>query len=144
MIISILNCGSPLVLGSLVLSGLLLSGCAGRLPPEERARLRAEQERTQLERALSRIYPIGKEEHRRLSKEEAYLACNQKSEAAVNEAAQAEEIRQTIEYKNKSGGNYVGGVAQGLTRAIELKDAKDKARGTAMKSCLIDYGYIMR
>jgi len=144
MIVSTANYRNLQIWITLILSGLLLSGCGSRLPPEERARARAEQEYLRLEKDLSRIHPIGKDENRRFNKEEAYHACNQKSQTAANEAAQAEEIRQTIEYKNKSGGGFIGGMAQGLSKSIDLRQAKDRALTAAMRSCLIDYGYLMK
>lgn len=144
MIVSILNRASPLVWGTFVLFGLLLSGCAGRLPPEERARLRAEQERAQMERALSTIHPIGKEEHRRLSKEEAFSACNQKAEGAAKAASQKVKLKQSIEASKTKGGEFSGGAFGALADVFEQKDAANLARNTTMSSCLIDYGYIMR
>lgn len=144
MVVSIANPSKLTVCVSIISFGLLLSGCGSRLTPEERARLRAEQEYFRVEKDLLRIQPIGKDELRRFNKEEAYHACSQKSQIAANEAAQAEEIRQTIEYKNKSGGGFVGGMAQGLSKSIDLREAKDRAQNAAMRSCLIDNGYILK
>ena len=74
-----------------------------------------------------------------MSKEEAYAACDQKSEVLALEAEKIEEMKQSVESKKSSGG-FVGGFAAGLSSW----GAKNKAKDAALKSCLIDYGYLMR
>jgi hypothetical protein len=50
-----------------------------------------------------------------------------------------EEVKQSIESKKSSGG-FVGGFSQGMASW----SAKNRAKQIALKSCLIDYGYIMK
>lgn len=128
----------------LLFTVLLTPACGTRLSQDERAELRATREKMKLQKEISRIQPIGKNGNRHLSKEEAHYACTQKAKVAVNEAIQVEEIRQSIEYKNKSGGGLSGGIALALSKKMDMDNAKDRARNSAMNSCLIDYGYIRK
>lgn len=121
-----------------------LIGCASKLPPEERARLRAEKERAKMEKAIQKIQPIGKGDYRRMSKEEAYYACNQKAEDAGKSAAQDVKIKQSLQANNSKGGGFAGGALGALAERLEQVDAENIAQRRTMNSCLIDYGYIMK
>lgn len=129
---------------ALVTAALLSSACATRLPPEERARLKAEKENAAIQKALSKIQPIGKDENRRLSKEEAYFACNQKAQGSAKAAANQVKLKQSLESNKSKGGGFSGGALEALAEKFEQIDAADLAHESTMNSCLIDYGFMKK
>ena len=97
-----------------------------------------------MQKALSRIQPIGKDEHRRLSIEEAYHACNQKAQGAAKAAANQVKLKQSLESTKSKGGEFSGGALGALAEKFQQTDAEDIARDSTMDSCLIDYGYMRK